>query len=265
MKPQVVDGVALVAAAVQAAIQAGAPRRTVVVVAAAVAGTSLSAAARPTLSATRAREPPLDPQSAAEDTGDPAQLLASLRASRRMQRLRKKQRRREAKRLPEAFLDPPEINKGAFLDPPEINTWASFEGKLLVQNSEAYARAPSTAVPLIAESAAASPGNTDTKNCEKQHHGGHGGDMPCVAARGSQDAEDEVMNEVSNGELQAEVSKVLLGSDLEQTSLREIRANLELRLGLQPGGLEARRDLIKQLVAVELKKTHSRPASVRSG
>jgi len=47
----------------------------------------------------------------------------------------------------------------------------------------------STAVPLIAESAAASPGNTDTKNCEQQHHGGHGVDMPSAAARGSQDAE----------------------------------------------------------------------------
>jgi len=144
MKPQAADGAALVAAAVQAAIQAGAPRRTVAAVAAAVAGTSLSAAARPTPSATRAREPPLDPQSAAEETGDPAQLLASLRASRRA-RLRKKQRSREAK--------------------------------------------TATAVPLIAESAAASPGNTDTKNCEQQHHGGHGVDMPSAAARGSQDAE----------------------------------------------------------------------------
>jgi len=258
MKPQAADGAALVAAAVQAAIQAGAPRRTVAAVAAAVAGTSLSAAARPTPSATRAREPPLDPQSAAEETGDPAQLLASLRASRRAQRLRKKQRRREAK--------------------------------------------TSTAVPLIADSAAASPGNTDTKNCEQHHHGGDRGDMPCAAARGSQDAEAStaavqliqiaseapelimaadgivektlrvLTHKVGGSQndvcaafkhrwkldpaqaLEQEVPIVLRGMALEQTSMRQVFEELERRLGLEPRGLDGNKDLCKQLVAAEIAK-----------
>ena len=79
-------------------LQNGTPRRTVAAVAAAVAGTALFAAARPTQPATRAREPPLDTLSDAEgNAGDPAQLLASLRAVRKAQRSRRKQRRREAK------------------------------------------------------------------------------------------------------------------------------------------------------------------------
>ena len=63
----------------------------------AVAGTVLSAASRPTPSVTRAKVQPSDALNAAEDAGDPAQLLASLRAVRKAPRLRKKQRRREAK------------------------------------------------------------------------------------------------------------------------------------------------------------------------
>merc|ERR1712110_1221948 len=74
-----------------------APRRTVAVVAAAVAGTLLPAAARSTPSVAHARAQPPDAQSAAEDPGDSAQLLESFRAMRRAQCLRKKQRRHKAK------------------------------------------------------------------------------------------------------------------------------------------------------------------------
>jgi len=154
MKPQAADGAALVAAAVQAAIQAGAPRRTVAAVAAAVAGTSLSAAARSTPTETRARVPPLDPQKPAEESGDAAQLLERLKAVRKAARLRKKQRRREAKQLQQQQ-----------------------------QQQKIY-----PAVPLFAESAAASPGNTDTTNREQQRQGSHGGDSPSAAASGSQTA-----------------------------------------------------------------------------
>ena len=58
----------------------------------------------------------------------------------------------------------------------------------------------------------------------------------------------------SKAEPTAEVTKLMFSSDLGQTSLREVRANLELRLGLRPGGLGAQRDLIKQLVAADIEK-----------
>lgn len=96
MSPPAADGAALVAAAVQAALREGAPRRTVAAVAAAVAGTVLSAASQSTRLATKPRvliqEAPTD-----AEAGNPEQLLASLRTARRAQRQRKKQRRREAK------------------------------------------------------------------------------------------------------------------------------------------------------------------------
>ena len=91
------DGAALVAAAVDAAIRASAPRRTVAAVAAAVAGTVLSAAAAPRQPATKPQVHTQDPQSATLEADSPDKLLASLRAVRRAQRLRKKQRRRDAK------------------------------------------------------------------------------------------------------------------------------------------------------------------------
>ena len=89
------DGAALLAAAVRAAVQAKAPRRTVQAVAAAVTGVLLRqpSAAVPHTDSRRRPDAPME----TEDTGDPAQLLATLRASRRSQRQRKKERRRAAK------------------------------------------------------------------------------------------------------------------------------------------------------------------------
>ena len=96
MSANAADGAALVAAAVQAAIRERAPRRTVAAVAAAVAGTVLQASAQPTPAAKRESCVP-NAHCEPEETGDPAKLLESLRAARRAQRLRKKQRRRVAK------------------------------------------------------------------------------------------------------------------------------------------------------------------------
>jgi hypothetical protein len=90
------DGPALLAAAVRAACQANAPRRTVQAVAAAVTGVLV----RPH---TVAAEPHTDTgvragaRSNAEADGDPAMLLSSLRAVRKAQRQRKKERRLAAK------------------------------------------------------------------------------------------------------------------------------------------------------------------------
>ena len=78
------DGAALLAAAIRAAVQAKAPRRTVQAVAAAVTGVLLR---QPTVAAvphTDSRKQPDAPMEA-EAAGDPAQLLASLRAARRSQ------------------------------------------------------------------------------------------------------------------------------------------------------------------------------------
>ena len=100
------DGAALVAAAVDAAIKACAPRRTVAAVAAAVAGTCLSAAARPCV-ATKPKVCTQDAQSAAGETDDPAQLLETLRAVRRTQRHRKKEKRRAAKQAAAEAPAPP--------------------------------------------------------------------------------------------------------------------------------------------------------------
>ena len=90
------DGPSLVAAAVQAAIREHAPKRTVAAVAAAVAGTVMSAAVRPSAPATLHKERAQDAQGKAEDSDDPAQLLEKLRAVRRAQRLRKREKRRMA-------------------------------------------------------------------------------------------------------------------------------------------------------------------------
>lgn len=58
----------------------------------------------------------------------------------------------------------------------------------------------------------------------------------------------------SKDELEHEISNVLRGSALEQTSLRQVLAVLEQRLGLDPGGLDGSKDLCKQLVVAELAK-----------
>ena len=91
------DGAALVAAAIQAAIRERASHRTVAAVAAAVVGSLMSAATRPPPAATKRKVRTPEAQSKAEEAGDPAQLLESLRAVRRAQRARKKERRRTAK------------------------------------------------------------------------------------------------------------------------------------------------------------------------
>ena len=81
------DGAALLAAAVQAAIRERAPTRTVAAVAATVAGTFVSAAARQSPPATRAQARTMDAERANADVeaDDPVQLFASLRAHRRTQ------------------------------------------------------------------------------------------------------------------------------------------------------------------------------------
>ena len=90
------DGPALLAAAIRSAIQAGAPRRTVQAVAAAVAGVLVrppAAAAEPHTDAAA----PAGPAGPAEGEADPAQLVSRLRAVRRSQRMKKKERVRAAK------------------------------------------------------------------------------------------------------------------------------------------------------------------------
>ena len=90
------DGAALLAAAITAAILANAPRRTVQAVAAAVTSVLVrqTAAAEPrTNTGLRVS---VQSDHSGED-GDPALLQSSLRASRKAQRLRKKERRRAAK------------------------------------------------------------------------------------------------------------------------------------------------------------------------
>ena len=96
MSPNAANGASLVAAAVQAAIREGAPRRTVAAVAAAVAGTVLSAGAQVPATKPVVRTP--NAQSNDDEcSDDPALLLEKLRSVRRAQRQRKKQKRREAK------------------------------------------------------------------------------------------------------------------------------------------------------------------------
>jgi hypothetical protein len=94
----VVDGAAMLAAAVRAAVLAKAPRRTVQAVAAAVAGVF----ARPAAVAARgpAAPVPAGSQCAAKETGNDAsaeELLAALRSARSAQRKKKKERRCAAK------------------------------------------------------------------------------------------------------------------------------------------------------------------------
>ncbi|CAK0843372.1 unnamed protein product [Prorocentrum cordatum] len=92
-----VDGAALLAAAVRAACQAKAPRRTVQAVAAAVTGVLV----RPMAEAVprQRSEVPAGVHGAPvpAPAEDPAVLVDTLRAARRAQRARKKVRRREAK------------------------------------------------------------------------------------------------------------------------------------------------------------------------
>ena len=97
MSHQAAHDAALVAAAVQAAIREGAPRRTVAAVASAAVGALAFQADRPVQLPTVNEEHTRDAQGMDKDAGDPAVLLTALRAARRAQRLRKKERCREAK------------------------------------------------------------------------------------------------------------------------------------------------------------------------
>ena len=84
-------GAALVAAAVQAAIREGAPRRTVAAVAAAAVGALAFTADRPSQPTQMHAAPATDAQSEAETPAEPAVWVAKLQAARRAQRRRKKE------------------------------------------------------------------------------------------------------------------------------------------------------------------------------
>ena len=90
-----VNGAELLFAAIKPAIHAGAPRRTIHAVACGVAGVILRPEAKRTVPPVRRAE--TTEHDAVGVSGDPAVLLESLRNVRRMQRLRKKERRRAAK------------------------------------------------------------------------------------------------------------------------------------------------------------------------
>jgi len=93
------DGASLLEAAIRGAVLAHAPRRTVQAVAAAVTGVLLRQTTAAALNSDSRRQP--DAPMETDEVGDPAQLLASLRASRRSQRQKKKERRRLAKQAAE--------------------------------------------------------------------------------------------------------------------------------------------------------------------
>ena len=94
MSAMVADGPAFVAAAVRAACMAHAPRRTVMGVAAAVAGVF----AHPATTRAKPRDVAAEQACARAEHADseapPEELLTALRSARRSQRQRKKQRRR---------------------------------------------------------------------------------------------------------------------------------------------------------------------------
>lgn len=140
------DGAALVAAAVQAAIRERAPKRTVAAVAAAVAGMVLSAAVRPPPT-TKPKE--RNAQDAAYDPAeadDPAKLLASLRAVRSAQRIRKKMRRREAKQAANSQLSHLGTSQlGA--ETPQIDGTAGHSAEHVGASAAALALVPDEASP----------------------------------------------------------------------------------------------------------------------
>jgi len=103
MSSHAAHGASLVAAAVQAAIREGAPRRTVAAVAAAAVGALASATARTTATARDARTQ--DAPSPTADANDPAQLLEKLRAVRRAQRKRKSENKRHRRQAKQAASD----------------------------------------------------------------------------------------------------------------------------------------------------------------
>jgi hypothetical protein len=143
------DGAALVAAAVDAAHRAGAPRRTVAAVAAAVAGTVLSAAAAPRQPATKPQVHTQEPPSATLEADNPEKLLASLRAVRRAQRLRKKQRRRDAKQAAGLSLSVAEL--------PQPNADVKDDGAAGLCAEHVGAPAAAPAVPQSSLAAALAP------------------------------------------------------------------------------------------------------------
>ena len=116
------DGSALLAAAIRAAVQAKAPRRTVQAVAAAVNGVLV----RPPTTASVPRHGALahDATDDASDAADdPAQLYATYRAAVSARRKAKKERRR-ARKLASSQ---PQQSKGGDLDPLDANNvWSQY-------------------------------------------------------------------------------------------------------------------------------------------
>ena len=108
-----VDGPALVAAAVRAAVLAKAPRRTVQAVAAAVVGVLVNPTNARATPNTGCKVPPGTQRAEDDDSGlDAETLLANLKSSRRAQRQRKKERRRAAKEEAAAFKTEPKVTVG---------------------------------------------------------------------------------------------------------------------------------------------------------
>ena len=108
-----VDGPALVAAAVRAAVLAKAPRRTVQAVAAAVVGVLVNPTTARATPNTGCKVPPGTQRAEDDDSGlDAETLLANLKSSRRAQRQRKKERRRAAKEEAAAFKTEPKVTVG---------------------------------------------------------------------------------------------------------------------------------------------------------
>eukprot|EP00933_Yihiella_yeosuensis_P064373 TRINITY_DN67731_c0_g1_i1.p1 TRINITY_DN67731_c0_g1~~TRINITY_DN67731_c0_g1_i1.p1 ORF type:complete len:222 (+),score=67.43 TRINITY_DN67731_c0_g1_i1:36-668(+) len=66
-------------------------------------------------------------------------------------------------------------------------------------------------------------------------------------------AEDQVTAEsLTEEQLQKSIANLLDGRDLTQTSLKEVRSELEKVYSLDPGSLNVRKDKIKDLVSVEI-------------
>eukprot|EP00930_Biecheleria_cincta_P077893 TRINITY_DN6521_c0_g1_i1.p2 TRINITY_DN6521_c0_g1~~TRINITY_DN6521_c0_g1_i1.p2 ORF type:complete len:197 (-),score=56.92 TRINITY_DN6521_c0_g1_i1:30-620(-) len=61
-------------------------------------------------------------------------------------------------------------------------------------------------------------------------------------------------SDITDDNLTNEVKNVLKDRDLSSTSMKEVRAELEKVFGLSPGGLDARKDKIKEIVSAELQR-----------
>jgi hypothetical protein len=195
-----VDGAALLAAAVRAAVQANAPRRTVQAVAAAVTGVLV----RP---ATAVAEPHTDTwvqpdaQMHAEEAGDSAQLLASLRAVRRGQRQRKKERRRVAKL--EALVVPVTTN----------------EVVSATESVELLEALPQTVLPVLADPSAQS-GGADDAELAMPDEGGGNELFPVEATVSADMSRDESIRKLPDESVPMEVAVNANGDDANRAATR---------------------------------------------